>query len=156
MRMYPYEDMNSWERFIEKRLLDKRMFYSKLNDNHAHNRQRVCAHAEGLGGVWMHNTGQLPQSIEKTDILLLADVFKNFGNLCQEQYILDPAHYFTSPGLSSDALLKPAWAVQGNAFWYKAVMAWNEYSLKQGAWDLQNAYQQNFTFPIWFKAMHSR
>ena len=37
---------------------------------------------------------------------LLADVFENFRNLCQEQYGLDPAHYLTSPGLSWDALLK--------------------------------------------------
>ena len=42
----------------------------------------------------------------KTDVALLADVFENFRNLCQEQYGLDPAHYLTSPGLSWDALLK--------------------------------------------------
>ena len=42
----------------------------------------------------------------KTDVALLADVFENFRNLCEEQYGLDLAHYFTSPGLSWDALLK--------------------------------------------------
>ena len=42
----------------------------------------------------------------KTDVALLADVFENFRNLCQEQYGLDPAHYYTSLGLSWDALLK--------------------------------------------------
>ena len=42
----------------------------------------------------------------KTDVTLLADVFENFRNLCMEQYGLDPAHYYTSPGLSWDALLK--------------------------------------------------
>ena len=42
----------------------------------------------------------------KTDVALLADVFENFRNLCQKQYGLDPAHYYTSPGLSWDALLK--------------------------------------------------
>ena len=41
----------------------------------------------------------------KTDVALLADVFENFRNLCQEQYGLDRAHYYTSPGLSWDALL---------------------------------------------------
>ena len=29
----------------------------------------------------------------------VADVFENFRNLCQEQYGLDPAHYYTSPEL---------------------------------------------------------
>jgi len=42
----------------------------------------------------------------KTDVALLADVSENFRNLCQEQYGLDPAHYYTSPGLSWDAFLK--------------------------------------------------
>jgi len=42
----------------------------------------------------------------KTDIALLAFVFENFRNLCLEQYGLDPAHYYTSPGLSWDAPLK--------------------------------------------------
>ena len=42
----------------------------------------------------------------KADVALLADVFENFRNLCQEQYGLDPAHYYTSPGLSWDALLE--------------------------------------------------
>ena len=40
------------------------------------------------------------------DVALLADVFENFRNLCHEQYGLDPAHYYTLPGLSWDALLK--------------------------------------------------
>ena len=42
----------------------------------------------------------------KTDTLLLADVFENFRKVCQEKYRLDPAHYYSAPGLSWDALLK--------------------------------------------------
>ena len=42
----------------------------------------------------------------KTDILLLADVFQNFRETCLEYYHLDPCYYFTSPGLSWDAMLK--------------------------------------------------
>ena len=42
----------------------------------------------------------------KSDILLLADVFENFRKTCLEYYKLDPCHYFTSPGLSWDAMLK--------------------------------------------------
>ena len=38
----------------------------------------------------------------KTDALLLANVFEK----CLEHYELDPCHYFTSPGLSWDALFK--------------------------------------------------
>ena len=42
----------------------------------------------------------------RTDVLLLADVFENYRKTCLNQYWLDPAHYFTGPGLSWDALLK--------------------------------------------------
>ena len=42
----------------------------------------------------------------KTDVILLADIFENFRDVRNEDYKLDPAWYYTSPGLSWDALLK--------------------------------------------------
>jgi len=42
----------------------------------------------------------------KTDVLLLADVFENFRDVCLENYGLDPTWYYTSSGLSWDAMLK--------------------------------------------------
>ena len=42
----------------------------------------------------------------KTDVLSLADVFENFRDVCQESYGLDPAWYYTAPGLAWDAALK--------------------------------------------------
>ena len=41
-----------------------------------------------------------------SDVLLLSDVFENFRKTCLEYYKLDPCHYFTSPGLSWDSMLK--------------------------------------------------
>ena len=38
--------------------------------------------------------------------VLLADVFENFRNICLNNYDLDPAWYYTSPGLAWDACLK--------------------------------------------------
>jgi len=36
----------------------------------------------------------------ETDVPLLADVFENFRKVCQDKYGLDPAHYYSAPGLS--------------------------------------------------------
>ena len=41
-----------------------------------------------------------------SDILLLADVFLNFRNICTNHYGLDPVWYYSAPGLAWDAALK--------------------------------------------------
>ena len=40
------------------------------------------------------------------NVLSLADVFEKFIDTCLRFYGLDPCHYFSSPGLSWDAMLK--------------------------------------------------
>ena len=42
----------------------------------------------------------------ETDVILLTDVFKNFGNLCLRTYGLNPAHFYTAPGLEWQEALK--------------------------------------------------
>ena len=42
----------------------------------------------------------------KKVVLLLADVFEKFIDTFLKFYGLDPCHYFSSPGLSWDAMLK--------------------------------------------------
>jgi len=42
----------------------------------------------------------------KTDVFLLTDIFENFTEICMQIYPLDPAQYFTTPGLSWETMLK--------------------------------------------------
>ena len=42
----------------------------------------------------------------KTDVLILADVFESFRDICLDYYELDPAHYFTTPNFAWDVMLK--------------------------------------------------
>ena len=52
------------------------------------------------------NLGDYHDLYLKTDVLLLADVFENFRNVSLRDYKLDPAHFYTAPGLSWFAMLK--------------------------------------------------
>ena len=52
------------------------------------------------------NMGDYHDHYLKKDIILLTDVFERFISTCLKCYELDPCHYFSSPGLSWDAVLK--------------------------------------------------
>ena len=54
----------------------------------------------------MSNMGDYHDHYLKKDVLLSVDVFEKFIATCLKFYGLDPCHYFSSPGLSWDAMLK--------------------------------------------------
>ena len=54
----------------------------------------------------MKNMGDYHDHYLEKDVLLLADVFEKFIVFCLKFQVLDLCHYFSSPGLSWDALLK--------------------------------------------------
>ena len=56
----------------------------------------------------MKNMGNFHDHYLKKDVLFLADVFEKFIDTCFKFYGLEPCHYFSSPGLSWDAMLKVA------------------------------------------------
>ena len=105
--VYPYEYMDSWERFADTQLPPKASFYSKLTGEHGIISDEDYAHAQKVWETFdSRNMGDYCDLYCRTEVLLLADVFETFRKTCMGQYSLDPAHYYTSPGLSWDALLK--------------------------------------------------
>ena len=103
--IYPYDHMDSFDRFNETQLPEKQDFYSILNNEHISDEQ--YKHAQNVWDTFNLKTmGDYHDLYLKSDILLLADVFENFRKTCLQYYELDPCHYFTSPGLSWDAMLK--------------------------------------------------
>ena len=103
--IYPYDYMNGIKKFSEEKLPSKEKFFSKLNDCNISDED--FDHAQRIWKEFgVKNLGEYHDLYLKSDVLLLADVFEEFRNVCLENYSLDPAWYYTSPGLSWDALLK--------------------------------------------------
>ena len=103
--IYPYDYMDSFEKFNKTELPTKEEFYSILNNEHISD-EDYC-HAKKVWNTFQLQTmGEYHNLYLKSDILLLADVFENFRKTCIQYYKLDPANYFSSPGLSWDAMLK--------------------------------------------------
>ena len=103
--IYPYDHMDCFDRFNETKLPEKQDFYSILNNEHISDEQ--YKHAQNVWDTFNLKTmGDYHDLYLKSDILLLADVFENFRKTCLQYYKLDPCHYFTSPRLSWDAMLK--------------------------------------------------
>ena len=103
--VYPYEYMNTEERFKETKLPPKKAFYSRLSGEGI--TEEDYKHALNVWNVFnMKTILDYHELYNETDVLLMADVFENFRNNNLKIYGLDPAHYFTAPGLSWDACLK--------------------------------------------------
>ena len=108
--------MERIKRFNEEKLLDKFSFYSSVKDG------TTSANGEKIDSriryedyltckkIWnkfyIKNMGDYHDHYLKKDVLLLADVFEKSIDTYLKFYKLDPCHYFSSPGLSWDAMLR--------------------------------------------------
>ena len=103
--VYPYDYMDSFEKFNETQLPSQNDFFSQMNNEHITDEE--YNHAQTVWDTFELKTmGEYHNLYLQSDVLLLADVFENFRKTCLQYYQLDPCHYFTSPGLSWDAMLK--------------------------------------------------
>ena len=88
---YPYDFMDSVEKFDDQQLPSKDDFYSQLNSEHISDEQ--YQHAQKICSTFeLKNMGQYHDLYLESDILLLSDVFENFRNTCLQYYKLDPCH----------------------------------------------------------------
>ena len=102
---YPYEFMDTEEKFNNTKLPPQKAFYSKLSGKGIS--EKNYKHAWNVWNTFKMKTFKdYHKFYNETDVLLLADVFENFRNLCLKIYGLDPVYYFTAPGLAWDACLK--------------------------------------------------
>ena len=97
--VYPYEYIDNWERFDETLLPNREAFYNNLNMEDITDTD--YRHANKVFNEFkLKYLGEYHDLYVKCDILLLADVFENFRDMCIKVYELDPAHFLTAPGLA--------------------------------------------------------
>ena len=102
---FPYDYMDKLEKLKDTKPPPQKAFFSKLTG-----RGLSSGQYEHVKNVWQSfNIKTLKNYLKLyniSDVLLLADVFENFRDLCLKNYGLDPVYYYTSPGLAWDAMLK--------------------------------------------------
>lgn len=103
--VFPYSYVNNFDKLKETKLPEKSNFFNELQGEDITDEEYKRAK-----DVWSlfkcENLEDYYKLYLKSDVLLLADVFENYRELCLRNYKLDPVHYFTSPGLSWDAMLR--------------------------------------------------
>ena len=113
---YPYEYMNSFDRFNEEKLPVRKYFYNstkdgkigddaKISDGHISVKDYLTCEKTCDKFEMKYMDDYLNHYLKK-DVLLLADVFEKFIGTCLKYHGIDSCHYFSSPGLSWDAMLK--------------------------------------------------
>ena len=103
--VYPYEYMDSWQRFDEISLPDKEAFYSNLNMaditdvDYRHEKK-------AFDYLINKNLGDYHDLYVQSDTLLLADVFETFRNMYIKVYELDPADFFVCTWINMASFFK--------------------------------------------------
>ena len=102
---FPYDYMDNIEKLKDTKPPPQKAFYSKLTGKGINN-----YNYNHVLNVWktfkMKTFKEYLELYNITDVLLLADVFENFRDICLKNYGLDPVYYYTAPGLAWDAMLK--------------------------------------------------
>lgn len=103
--VYPYDYIDNFEKLNEPHLPKRKMFYSRLNNQHIKLKeyaraQHIFKHFNCKSIMDYHKL------YLKADVLLLNDVWNNFKDVCFNNYKLDPSYYISAPSLSWDSFLK--------------------------------------------------
>ena len=105
MLAYPYEYKDTIEKYQKTQLPPIEKFSSSLNKESVSEEEYKNAQK-----IWdkfqIKNLQEFTTLYNKVDILLLADVMKNFRDISLKTYKLDRAWYYTTPGFAWDTMLK--------------------------------------------------
>ena len=102
--VYPYEYISSFQKISGSRPPTYRGIFSTLRNEGIS--LEHYTHAQTVFREFQYQSlGDYHDLYLRSDVSLLADVFEKFRDIYLNYYNLDPAHFYTSPGLSWQACL---------------------------------------------------
>ncbi|XP_060527092.1 uncharacterized protein LOC132702478 isoform X2 [Cylas formicarius] len=103
--VFPYTYLDSFSKLDETKLPSHEDFYDSMRKSNITREDYKRAWT-----VWnlfkCKTLGEYSDIYLKSDVLLLADIFENFREVCLKTYGLDPSQFYTTPGLSWTSALK--------------------------------------------------
>ena len=100
--IYPYSFMDGYDKFdVHPFTLTKSDFRNDLTGEDINDFYRKIREKFNIKTL-----GEYHDLYLKSDVLLLSDVFESFRETCFQNYKLDPAHYYSVPGLAWNGCLK--------------------------------------------------
>ena len=110
--IFPYKWFDSFDKLYQTEFPSHKAFRSKLSGWDEKTRKyknidvKEYEFALSVYKRFCNNIMDYHNLYLKTDVLLLADVCREFCNICHENFGLDLFNYFTSPGFAWDCALK--------------------------------------------------
>ena len=103
--VFPYDFFDDTSKMQCTELPPREAFFSRLSDEECSVEDYI--HAKNVWNTFGCRSFRDYHDIYLvSDVVLLADFFEKFRDLCLRSYGLDPAHYFTAPGMAWDAALR--------------------------------------------------
>lgn len=103
--VFPYDYITSFDKLQVTTLPSIEEFSNKLTCSSI--TEEDYEHAKKVWSVFKcKNLGDYSDHYLKSDVIFLSVIFENFRDVTMKTHFLDPAHYYTLPGLSWDAMLR--------------------------------------------------
>ena len=103
--VYPYDYMDSFERFDETSLPPREAFYNTITESDIS--EEDYEYALKVWNVFKCETLRDFHTLYmKCDVALICDVFEHFCKIAHVDYKLDPKYYITLPSFSFDAIVE--------------------------------------------------
>ena len=102
---FPYNYLNSFEKFNEPFPPHGPLWYNTLTKAIEITKEQHNFALELYNAFNCKKLGDYHDIYLRTDLFLLGDIFQKFREVCMQVYKLDPAHFYSAPNLSWDAML---------------------------------------------------